>query len=167
MTVTTFEQLFLHVLGDIYYAEKQIVKTLPKLASKATSSELKKALEAHRGETEEQIKRVEEVFQKIGHKPKAVKCVAIEGILKEGNEMLGEIEDEMVRDAGMITSAQAVEHYEIVRYGTLIAWANKLGYDKKIAALLNENLDEERAANDLLTEIAESSVNAEAQMAAE
>lgn len=166
MSVTTFDQLFLHVLGDIYYAEKQILKALPKLSGKATSDELRSALENHRKETEVQVGRVEKAFESIGHKPKAVKCRAIEGILKEGNELLGESEDDAVRDAGMITSAQAVEHYEIVRYGTLIAWADKLGYEEA-GALLNQNLEEERAADDLLTEIAESSVNVEAREAAE
>jgi Uncharacterized protein conserved in bacteria len=166
MTVSTFDELFMHVLGDIYYAEKQILKALPKLAAQASSSELRAALQSHRDETEEQVNRLEKAFELLGHKPKAVKCQGIEGILKEGDELLSEVDDDPVRDAGMITGAQVVEHYEIVRYGTLIAWADKLGYDE-VGALLNQNLEEERAADDLLTEIAEGSVNSEAQEAAE
>lgn len=158
MTVKTMEDLFLETLKDIYYAEKQILKALPTMVKKAVSPELKKALETHRLETEGQIDRLERVFKEVEAPARGKKCLAIEGILAEAKEHMDDIEDPEVRDAGMIGSAQAVEHYEITRYGTLIAWARRLG-NEKAASLLEANLEEEKNADHLLSEIAETSVN--------
>lgn len=158
MAVKTMEDLFLETLKDIYYAEKQILKSLPQMVKKAGSSELKKALETHRMETEGQIDRLERVFEEFDATPRGKKCLAIEGILAEAKEHMDDIDDPEVLDAGMIGSAQAVEHYEITRYGTLVAWAKRLGNDKAID-LLEANLQEEKNADQLLSEIAETSVN--------
>ena len=158
MTVKTMDDLFLETLKDIYYAEKQIHKSLPTMVKKASSPELKKALENHRKETEGQIDRLERVFENLGSAARGKKCLAIEGILAEAKEHMEDIEDPEVLDAGMIGSAQAVEHYEITRYGTLIAWAKRLGNDKAVD-LLEANLEEEISADQLLSEIAETSVN--------
>lgn len=158
MAVKTMEDLFLETLKDIYYAEKQILKSLPQMVKKAGSSELKKALETHRMETEGQIDRLERVFEEFDATPRGKKCLAIEGILAEAKEHMDDIDDPEVLDAGMIGSAQAVEHYEITRYGTLVAWAKRLGNDKAID-LLEANLEEEKNADQLLSEIAETSVN--------
>ena len=119
--IKTLDDLFVHQLQDIYYAEQQITKALPKIISKATDTELKRGFEKHLNETDEQIKRLERVFEMHGHKPKAVDCPAIDGIIKEANEMAGEINDKEVLDAALVASAQAVEHYEITKYGSLIA----------------------------------------------
>ena len=158
MAVKTMEDLFLETLKDIYYAEKQILKSLPQMVKKAGSSELKKALETHRMETEGQIDRLERVFEEFDATPRGKKCLAIEGILAEAKEHMDDIDDPEVLDAGMIGSAQAVEHYEITRYGTLVAWAKRLGNDKAID-LLEANLQEEKNADQLLSEITETSVN--------
>jgi ferritin-like metal-binding protein YciE len=161
MAVKTLHDLFVHTLGDIYYAENQILKALPKMAEQATSSELKEAFQQHLEETREQVKRLEQVFQMCKVPAKGEKCDAIEGIIKEADGLLEEIEDDEVRDAGMLAAAQAVEHYEISRYGTLIAWAEQLEMDDAID-LLEETLEEEKNADRLLTEIAEGDVNEEA-----
>lgn len=158
MAVKTMQDLFLETLKDIYYAEKQILKSLPQMVKKAGSSELKKALETHRMETEGQIDRLERVFEEFDATPRGKKCLAIEGILAEAKEHMDDIDDPEVLDAGMIGSAQAVEHYEITRYGTLVAWAKRLGNDKAID-LLEANLEEEKNADQLLSKIAETSVN--------
>ncbi len=158
MAVKTMQDLFLETLKDIYYAEKQILKSLPQMVKKAGSSELKKALETHRMETEGQIDRLERVFEEFEATPRGKKCLAIEGILAEAKEHMDDIDDPEVLDAGMIGSAQAVEHYEITRYGTLVAWAKRLGNDKAID-LLEANLEEEKNADQLLSKIAETSVN--------
>jgi len=165
MSVETMEDLFQDTLKDIYYAEKQILKALPGMIKKAQSPELAEALETHRGETEGQIERLEEVFSLIDAAARGKKCDAIEGILKEAKEHMSEIEDKLVRDAGMIGSAQAVEHYEITRYGTLIAWAKTLGEQDKIVSLLQQNLDEEKNADKLLSQIAKTVVNEHAKQA--
>ncbi len=159
--IATFDDLFLHQLQDVYYAENQIAKALPKMADKATAPSLKTAFETHLRETEGQIVRLERIFELLGEKAKAVTCPAIDGIIKEANEVAGEIEDKAVLDAGLIASAQAVEHYEIARYGTMIAWANQLERPE-IAAILKETLDEEYATDDALTAMATSKVNAKA-----
>ena len=159
--IATFDDLFLHQLQDVYYAENQIAKALPKMAEKATAPALKKAFETHLSETEGQIVRLERIFELLGEKAKAVTCPAIDGIIKEANEVAGEIEDKAVLDAGLIASAQAVEHYEIARYGTMIAWANQLERPE-IAAILKETLDEEYATDDALTAMATSKVNPKA-----
>ncbi len=159
--IKTMDDLFVHTLQDIYYAEKQIAKALPKMIDKATDPALRKGFETHLKETEGHIARVEQVFEMHGHKPKAVDCPAIDGILKEANEIAGEIADKHVLDAALIASAQAVEHYEMTRYGTLIAWAKELGR-ADCAAVLKKNLDEEKATDKKLTGLAESKVNLQA-----
>jgi ferritin-like metal-binding protein YciE len=155
------DDLFRHFLKDIYYAEKQILKTLPRMARKADSEELRQAIEQHHAETEQQIDNLEKVFEMLDMKPRGVTCDAINGILDEGKEIMSEAEDPDTLDAGMIASAQAVEHYEITRYGTMISWAGTLGYTGAIP-LLQANLDQEYAADRLLTTIAEGSLNREA-----
>ncbi len=161
MTINTMEDLFVETLKDIYYAEKQILNALPGMVKKASDSKLKDALETHRQETEGQVDRLEKVFQLMNVPARGKKCDAIEGIIAEANEHMKDIGDPEVLDAGMIGSAQAVEHYEITRYGTLIAWAKQIGRDDAID-LLEANLEEEKNADELLTEIAEAAVNRKA-----
>jgi ferritin-like metal-binding protein YciE len=165
MSVKTMEDLFVATLKDIYYAEKQILKALPDMVRKADDPKLKQALDTHRGETEGQVERLEKVFKLVKVPARGKKCDAIEGIIDEAKEHMGEIENERVLDAGIISSAQAVEHYEICRYGTLVEWANDLGH-KDAAKLLAQTLEEERHADTLLTEIARGSVNKNAEKAA-
>ena len=164
--IATFEDLFLHQLQDVYYAENQITKALPKMIEKATAPALKDGFQAHLTETHGQIERLERIFDLLGEKAKAVTCPAIDGIIKEANEVAGEISDKAVLDAALIASAQAVEHYEITRYGTLIAWSKQLGREQ-IAAILKETLDEEYATDDKLTAMAEGSANAAASAVVE
>ena len=161
MSIKTMDDLFVVTLKDIYYAEKQILKALPGMVKKATGEELKEALESHRQETVGQVERLDQVFRMLDVPARGKKCEAIEGIIDEAKEHMKEIEDEQVLDAGMISSAQAVEHYEICRYGTLIEWARDLGHDDAIS-LLQQNLDEERNADQLLSQIAKSSSNSKA-----
>ena len=165
MSVKTMNDLFVATLKDIYYAEKQILKALPTMVKKANGSELKDAFETHRKETEGQVERLDKVFKLLDVPPRGKKCEAIEGIIDEAKEHMEEIEDEQVLDTGMISSAQAVEHYEICRYGTMIEWAKDLGLDDAVP-LLQQNLDEEKNADKLLSKIARSSSNRKA-MAAE
>jgi ferritin-like metal-binding protein YciE len=162
--IKTMDDLFVHMLRDIYYAEKEIVKALPTMIGKASDPILQQAFADHLTESEGHIARLEEVFRMHGAKAKAVKCPAMDGILEEANEIGGEVEDEHVRDAALIASAQAVEHYEITRYGTLIAWARELGRPD-CALVLEETLEEEKAADLKLTSLAESEINAEADLA--
>ena len=164
--IQTFEDLFLHQLQDVYYAENQITKALPKMIEKATDPALKQGFQKHLQETEGQIARLEQVFDMIGEQPKGATCPAIEGIIKEANEVAGDIADKAVLDAALIASAQAVEHYEITRYGTLIAWAKQLGREDA-ARILKETLDEEYATDDKLTKMATSKDNAKAAAVAE
>lgn len=159
--ISTMDDLFLHVLQDIYYAERQIKKSLPDMAEKATNRELTSALKSHLDETEKQIGRLEQAFQLIGKEPKGTTCPAIDGIIKEAKEVAGECDDKKVLDAALIAAAQAVEHYEITRYGTLIAWAEELGNDA-VAKLLTTTLNEEKATDKKLTTIAQRKVNARA-----
>lgn len=159
--IETLNDLFVHGLQTIYYAENQIAETLPTLIEKAEAPELKAALQAHLGETQNQITRVEQVFAQHGAEAKQSDCPAIDGILKAGNGMIGNIADTQVRDAAITSAAQMVEHYEIAQYGTLIAWAKELGRDD-CAALLNQTLDEEKGADAKLTRVAETRVNARA-----
>jgi len=159
--IKTLNDLFVHTLQDIYYAEKQIAKALPKMIDKATDPSLKAGFEKHLMETKGHIERVEQVFEMHGEKVKAVNCPAIDGILEEADEVAGDIADKQVLDAGLIASAQAVEHYEMTRYGTLIAWARQLGRDD-CAAVLQKNLDEEKATDKKLTDMAERQVNLKA-----
>ena len=160
-SIHTLDDLFVHTLQDIYYAENQITKALPKMIGKATDPGLKSGFEQHLIETQNQIKRLEQVFQMHGQPVKAVDCPAIDGIIKEANEIAGDISDKEVLDAALLASAQAVEHYEITRYGTLIAWAQQLGRPD-CAQVLQQNLDEEKATDRRLTAMAESKVNAKA-----
>jgi ferritin-like metal-binding protein YciE len=153
--------LFLDTLKDIYYAEKQIFKSLPKMAKAAQSDQLRSAFEKHHDETEGHIERLEQVFELLGKPARGKKCDAIEGILDEGKEIMDEYEDTPALDAGLLAAAQAVEHYEISRYGTLKTWAGKLGL-KDAVKLLDETLAEEKKTDDTLTRIAVSAVNAEA-----
>ena len=162
--IATMHDLFVHQLQDIYYAENQITKALPKMIDKATNPQLKAGFEQHLRETEGQIRRLEAAFESIGEKVKAVSCPAIDGIIKEANEVAGEIGDKKVLDAALIASAQAVEHYEITRYGTLIAWARQMGHGTA-ARLFEETLDEERATDEKLTALAEGSINPAAELA--
>jgi ferritin-like metal-binding protein YciE len=159
--IKTMEDLFTHVLQDIYYAEQQIVKSLPDMIEKATNRELTTALQNHLSETEKQVQRLEQAFALLGQNPKGTNCPAIDGIIKEANEIAGNVADKKVLDAAIIAAAQAVEHYEITRYGTLIAWAEELGQDG-VAKLLNTTLNEEKAADKKLTTIAEGKVNLKA-----
>ena len=156
--IKTMNDLFLHQLQDIYYAEQQLVKALPKMADKATDKQLKEGFLTHLEETKTHVKRLEEVFRVIGAKVQAVDCPAIDGIIEEADEVGGEIEDKSVLDAALIASAQAVEHYEMTRYGTLIAWAKTLGRPD-CAQVLQQNLAEEKAADEKLTTLAENEVN--------
>jgi ferritin-like metal-binding protein YciE len=159
--IKTLDDLFVHTLRDIYYAEQQIEKVLPKMIDKATDPQLKAGFEKHLGQTKGHIQRVEEVFELHGIKAKAVNCPAIDGILEEADEVGGHIADKEVLDAALISSAQAVEHYEITRYGSLIAWAKQLGRSD-CANVLANNLKEEVATDRKLTEMAESKINLQA-----
>ena len=164
--IATFDDLFLHQLQDVYYAENQITKALPKMIDKATDAGLKAGFQKHLTETEGQIARLEKIFDLLGEKAKAVTCPAIDGIIKEANETAGDIADKAVLDAALIAAAQAVEHYEITRYGTLVTWAEQLGRTE-IAALLGETLAEEYATDDTLTAMAKSKVNPKAEAVTE
>src|SRR3977135_2108168 len=139
--IKTMKDLYLHVLQDLYYAQNQIKKPLPDMIEKATNRELTAAFKAHLGETENQIGRLDQAFQLLGKEPKGTTCPAIDGIIKEANEVAGECDDKKVLDAALVAAAQAVEHYEITRYGTLISWSEELGREA-IANLLNTRLNE-------------------------
>ena len=158
------DNLFHDTLKDIYFAEKRILSTLPKMAKAAQSEELKAAFEKHRGETEGQIERLEQVFAIIGEKPRGRTCAAIVGIADEGAEIMEEYKGSPALDAGLLAAAQAVEHYEISRYGTLRAWAEELGLNEAVE-LLQETLQEEEATDEALTKIAKSVINQQAKAA--
>jgi ferritin-like metal-binding protein YciE len=160
--MATLEDLYTDLLKDLYSAEKQLVKALPKMAKNAQSPDLQKAFQEHLRQTEGQVDRIERIFSEMGGSPRGKKCVGMEGLVEEGNELLQEDVEPDVLDAGLIAAAQKVEHYEIAGYGTARAWAQRLGYDKA-ARLLQETLEEESMANEKLTKIAESHVNMEAQ----
>ena len=159
---TALHELFLDELADVYNAEKQLLKALPKMAKAANSDELRQAFESHLQETEGQVGRIEELAQKMDESIKEKKCKAMEGLLKEGEEILEENEDSPALDAALIAAAQKVEHYEIASYGTLCAWAKLLGHQDALD-LLQETMDEEEAADKKLTTIAETVANVEAQ----
>jgi len=159
--IKTMDDLFIHQLQDIYYAEKQLLKALPKMADKATDRQLKQGFLTHRDETQVHVERLEQVFKMHGADVKAVTCPAIDGIIEEANETAGEVEDKTVLDAALINAAQAAEHYEIVRYGSLISWAKQLGHPDS-AAVLQKTLDEEKATDKKLTTLAESKINLKA-----
>jgi ferritin-like metal-binding protein YciE len=156
--IKTLDDLFVHTLQDIYYAEQKITKALPKMVSKVSDQQLQSAFLTHLAETEHHIQRVEEVFRMHGHQPKAVTCPAIDGIVMEAEEIMKDASDPEVLDAAALAAAQAVEHYEITRYGTLIAWAKELGRND-CASVLQQNLEEEKATDLKLTQLAEARVN--------
>jgi ferritin-like metal-binding protein YciE len=160
--IKSLDDLFMHGLQDLYYAEKQIMKALPDMIEKATNAQLKAGFEKHLAETEGQIERLRQVFELLDADPKGDKCPAIEGILKEGKELMSEIEGDDVMDLGLIAAAQAVEHYEMTRYGALIAWATELGRTDCVP-LFKANLTEEKATDQKLTAMAERRVNPKAQ----
>jgi ferritin-like metal-binding protein YciE len=156
--IKTMNDLFVHQLQDIYYAEKQLVKALPEMAEKATDQQLKNGFLTHLDETKVHVQRLEQVFKMHGVQTKAVDCPAIDGIIEEADEIAGDVADMPVLDAALIAAGQAAEHYEISRYGTLIAWAKQLGRND-CASILQKTLDEEKATDKKLTELAESKVN--------
>lgn len=161
MAEKQLDDLFLDTLKDIYYAERQILKALPKMAKAATSAELKAGFEQHQQETEGQIERLQEAFDILGKPARGKTCDAILGILEEGKEIMDEYKGTQALDAGLVSAAQAVEHYEIARYGTLVTWAKQLGHND-IAQLLSETLKEEEATDKKLSQVAVSSVNQKA-----
>lgn len=161
MKTNNLDELFLDTLKDIYWAEKHILKALPKMAKGANSEELRNAFTEHKDQTQDQIDRLEKVFELAGKKATGKKCDAMEGLLKEGEDILSNFKDTDALDAGLISAAQAVEHYEIARYGTLHRWATMMGMDEA-AKLLQETLKEESQTDDLLTKLADSYANQEA-----
>jgi ferritin-like metal-binding protein YciE len=162
MPIGTLQDLYLHELKDIYNAEKQLLQALPKMAKTTKHNELRQALEQHRQVTEEQVRRLETIFDDLGQTPSGRKCRGMEGIIEEGEELLQEEADPDVRDAALIASAQRVEHYEIATYGTLRTYAHQLGFDNHVD-LLQRTLDEEGETDRLLTQLAESRVNKDAE----
>lgn len=159
--IKTLDDLFVHTLRDIYYAENEILNALPDMIGKATSPQLKQGFQAHLEETKTQVGRLERVFEMHGIDVSGVNCPAIDGILEEANDIASEIDDKAVLDAALIAAAQAVEHYEITRYGTLVAWAETLGR-RDCAELLRQNLEEEKAADKKLTALGEGNLNQKA-----
>ncbi len=159
--IKTLDDLFVHTLQDIYYAEQQIVKNLPTMAEKASSPELKSAFQQHLSQTQGHVQRLEQVFQKLGQTAKGVDCQAMDGILAEAKEIMGDCDDPEVRDAAMLSAAQAVEHYEITRYGSILAYAQQLGKQDAVQPL-KQTLQEEKETDQKLTQIAESRVNRKA-----
>ena len=159
--IQTMSDLFAHQLKDIYYAEHRITKALPTMIKKATSPSLKNGFEAHLEETEGQIRRLDAVFSKLGLKTESVTCPAIDGIIKEAEEVASEVGDKSVLDAALVAAAQAVEHYEIARYGTLVAWAKQLGHGE-VVRLLEASLEEEKATDQKLTALAGGGINRKA-----
>src|SRR3954454_22095270 len=157
----TLDDLFLHTLKDIYYAERKILKNLPRMAKATESEELKQAFETHREETQGQIERLEQVFELLGKRASGKTCEAINGILEEGEGIMEDFGESEALDAGILAAAQAVEHYEIVRYGTLKTWAQELGMQDAVR-LLDQNLQEEKKTDTLLTQLAEARVNQKA-----
>ena len=158
----TLDDLYTNMLKDLYSAEKQLDKALPKMAKNAQASDLQRAFQEHLKQTEGHVERIERIFSDLGSSPRGKKCVGMEGLVEEGNELLQEQIDPDVLDAGLIAAAQKVEHYEIASYGTVRTWAERLGYNQA-AQLLQQTLDEEGDANKKLTQLAESHINMEAQ----
>jgi ferritin-like metal-binding protein YciE len=163
MPMNNMQDLYLHELKDIHNAEKQILQALPKMAKAATHQELRKAFEEHERVTEEQVRRLETIFDDLGQKPSGKKCKGMEGLIEEGEEILSEDADPDVRDAALIAAAQRVEHYEIAAYGTARTYARQLGFDKH-AELLQRTLDEEGQTDERLTKLAESRINTDAEV---
>jgi ferritin-like metal-binding protein YciE len=165
LAIVNLSDLFSDMLKDIYYAEKKILKALPKMAKKlGKDSELAAAFEKHRQETEGQVERLEQVFQIIGEKPKAKKCMAVEGITEEADELMSEVKCKETLEAGLLAGAQAVEHYEIARYGTLVEWAKLLGHDEAVQ-LLEETLEQEKKTDEILNKMAMDEINQKAMEA--
>jgi ferritin-like metal-binding protein YciE len=158
MAEKDLKALFLHQLKDTYFAENAILKALPQMAEAAESEELRGAFAVHLKETQGQVRRLEQIFEMVGAKPEGIPCKAIQGIIEEGQEILQEFEDGEALDAGLIAAAQAVEHYEIARYGTLLAWAKQLGLSEA-EGLIEETLVEEENTDQLLSELAEDAIN--------
>lgn len=156
--IKSMEDLFLHTLQDVYYAENQIVKSLPKMIEKSTSRELASGLRNHLAETEQQVSRLDQVFKALGQTPTGTDCPAMDGLIKEADNVAGEVDDKKVLDAAIIGNAQSIEHYEISRYGTLVAWAEELGHDN-VLRFLKANLKEEKAADKKLNMLAEAKIN--------
>ena len=156
--IKNMDDLFVHTLRDIYYAEKQIVKSLPEMIEKASNQQLKQGFQTHLRETENHVKRLEQVFELIGKQAQGVDCPAIDGIIEEAEDVAGDVQNKSVLDAALIAAAQAVEHYEMTRYGTLIAWAKQMGRSDA-ATLLNQTLEEEKTTDKKLTQMAESNIN--------
>jgi ferritin-like metal-binding protein YciE len=161
--MTSLDELYVELLKDLYSAENQLIKALPKMAKTAGSSDLRNAFEDHLKQTKHQAERIERIFSDRGNgSPRGKKCAGMEGLIEEGKEIMQENMEEQVMDAGLIAAAQKVEHYEIASYGTARAWAEQMGYDRD-ADLLQQSLEEESAANEKLTQIAESHVNVQAR----
>ena len=156
--IKNMDDLFVHTLRDIYYAEKQIVKSLPEMIDKANNPQLKQGFQTHLRESENHVKRLDQVFQLLGKQAQGVDCPAIDGIIEEAEDVAGEVQDKTVLDAALIAAAQAVEHYEMTRYGTLIAWAKQMGRNDAVT-LLNQTLEEEKATDKKLTQMAEANIN--------
>ncbi len=157
----TLKDLFVHTLQDVYYAEQRIMESLPMMIEKAETHELRNVLKAHLAETEKQIQRLDEVFELVDETPTTEECEAVDALLEEAEDVMSEIDDKAVMDAGIIAAGQAVEHYEIARYGTLIAWADQIGLSQA-KGLLEQTLEEEKRADKLLTEVALQNVNRQA-----
>lgn len=157
----TLKDLFVHTLQDVYYAEQRIMESLPMMIEKAETHELRNVLKAHIAETEKQIQRLDEVFELVDETPTTEECEAVDALLEEAEDVMSEIDDKAVMDAGIIAAGQAVEHYEIARYGTLIAWADQIGLSQA-KRLLEQTLEEEKRADKLLTEVALQNVNRQA-----
>jgi len=164
MKINSLEELFLFELRDVYDAERQLVKALPKMAKAASSDQLRKAFEDHLAETNQQVERLETIFDQFDQKAKAETCDAMKGLVAEGKKMIDMKGESAPRDAGLIGAAQKVEHYEIASYGTLISWAEQLGRHE-VVQLLRQTLNEEKSADEKLTSLAESAVNMQAATA--
>jgi len=161
MATKTMNDLLVTLMQDVYYAERQILKALPKLAKASESEELKNALTHHREETQGQVERLQKAFESLGKRARGQTCEAINGLIEEGDEIVEEFPQGPVRDAGILACAQAVEHYEMARYGTLVAWAKEVGAND-VAQLMHETLEEEKKADTLLNELAKKSLNKQA-----
>ena len=159
MSLETLQDLLVHELKDLYSAERQLIQALPKMAKAATSDELRTAFENHLAQTEEQVVRIETIMESFGESPKGQKCAGMEGLIEEGKNLLKEDADEDVMDAGIIAAAQKVEHYEIASYGTVVEYARVLGHTEAVQ-LLEQTLEEEKTADELLSRIAEGGINA-------
>ena len=166
MQIETFEDLFENMLRDVYDAEKQHSKVLTKMAKMAAHDGLRQAIDKHFEETQRQVERLEQIFEILEMKGKGQKCEATRGLIEEAQEIMSEVEEAPVRDAGLIAAAQALEHYEIARYGTLVAWAQKLG-EREVVGLLHDSLREEHNTNQLLNQLAEQTINDQALHAEE